>query len=111
MALEASKHAPTLSVGGLMISLGIIYGDIGTSPLYVLTAIVGQREISRELIFGGVPACFGHSLSSPRLNISTWRLMLITRARAVFLPCMLWCVDIRLIGWLIRDYWMCHIDF
>ena len=31
------------TLGGLLISLGIIYGDIGTSPLYVMKAIVGEN--------------------------------------------------------------------
>lgn len=35
-----------------MIALGIIYGDIGTSPLYVFNAIVGQRVVSETLIIG-----------------------------------------------------------
>jgi len=29
-----------VTVAGLLIALGIIYGDIGTSPLYVLNAII-----------------------------------------------------------------------
>src|SRR6187455_3764389 len=37
---------------GLLIALGIIYGDIGTSPLYVLNAIISGKTISEELIIG-----------------------------------------------------------
>jgi KUP system potassium uptake protein len=47
-----------LSAAGLLISLGIIYGDIGTSPLYVFKAIVGQQRISETLILGGVSCIF-----------------------------------------------------
>nr|WP_221269435.1 KUP/HAK/KT family potassium transporter [Mucilaginibacter sp. X5P1] len=44
-----------LTVPGLLISLGIIYGDIGTSPLYVFKAIVGSRyPISELVVLGGV---------------------------------------------------------
>jgi KUP system potassium uptake protein len=43
-----------LSAAGVLISLGIIYGDIGTSPLYVFTAIVGTQTISADLILGGI---------------------------------------------------------
>lgn len=43
-----------LSGAGLLIALGIIYGDIGTSPLYVLNAIIRDRPISHELIIGAV---------------------------------------------------------
>src|SRR6186713_2422085 len=37
---------------GLLIALGIIYGDIGTSPLYVLNAIINGKTITEELIIG-----------------------------------------------------------
>src|SRR5579862_1788911 len=47
-----------LSAAGLLISLGIIYGDIGTSPLYVLKAIVGTQQVSESLILGGVSCIF-----------------------------------------------------
>jgi len=43
-----------LSAAGLLISLGIIYGDIGTSPLYVFSAIIGLHRISETLVLGGV---------------------------------------------------------
>ena len=39
---------------GLLIALGIIYGDIGTSPLYVFNAITGGRVISEDLILGSL---------------------------------------------------------
>lgn len=39
---------------GLIIALGIVFGDIGTSPLYVLNAIIRDRPISSELILGGL---------------------------------------------------------
>ena len=39
---------------GLIIALGIIYGDIGTSPLYVFNAIIGGRMISEDLIVGSL---------------------------------------------------------
>src|SRR6186713_3688688 len=41
-----------VTLAGLLIALGIIYGDIGTSPLYVLNAIVSGKVISEELIVG-----------------------------------------------------------
>jgi KUP system potassium uptake protein len=37
---------------GLLIALGIIYGDIGTSPLYVYNAIIDNHIITEELILG-----------------------------------------------------------
>ena len=39
---------------GLIIALGIIYGDIGTSPLYVLNEIIKGRVISDALILGSL---------------------------------------------------------
>lgn len=43
-----------VTFAGLIIALGIIYGDIGTSPLYVLNAITNGKIISDELILGGL---------------------------------------------------------
>lgn len=42
----------------LLVALGIIYGDIGTSPLYVLKAIVGDRPITEILVYGGISCVF-----------------------------------------------------
>jgi KUP system potassium uptake protein len=48
-----------LTVGGLLITLGIIYGDIGTSPLYVMKAIIGLRHvINTDIILGGLSCIF-----------------------------------------------------
>ncbi len=52
------KHAHKLSAAGLLISLGIIYGDIGTSPLYVFKSIIGTRQITPDLILGGLSCVF-----------------------------------------------------
>ncbi|MBK5272269.1 MAG: KUP/HAK/KT family potassium transporter [Bacteroidia bacterium] len=43
-----------VTAAGLIIALGIIYGDIGTSPLYVFNAIIGNRVISEDLIIGSL---------------------------------------------------------
>ena len=37
-----------------MIALGIIYGDIGTSPLYVFNAIIKDKEVTEQLILGAL---------------------------------------------------------
>ncbi|HEY0895296.1 MAG TPA: KUP/HAK/KT family potassium transporter, partial [Sphingobacteriaceae bacterium] len=52
------KDLNRLSFAGLLISFGIIYGDIGTSPLYVFKAIVGDRIITTDLILGGLSCIF-----------------------------------------------------
>jgi KUP system potassium uptake protein len=49
-----NKQFNKISLAGLVIALGIIYGDIGTSPLYVLNAIIKDRVISDELILGSL---------------------------------------------------------
>ncbi|HEY0355961.1 MAG TPA: KUP/HAK/KT family potassium transporter [Flavisolibacter sp.] len=43
-----------VTIPGLVIALGIIYGDIGTSPLYVFNAIITDRLIDRDLILGSL---------------------------------------------------------
>lgn len=48
------KHLHKTSAAGLLVALGIIYGDIGTSPLYVFNAICNGKEISDLLIIGGL---------------------------------------------------------
>jgi KUP system potassium uptake protein len=42
----------------LLIALGIIYGDIGTSPLYALRAVIGTRAIEFNLVYGGISCIF-----------------------------------------------------
>lgn len=48
------KSVHKTSAAGLLIALGIIYGDIGTSPLYVFNAICDGKEISELLILGSL---------------------------------------------------------
>ena len=43
------------TLGNLVIAGWIIYGDIGTSPLYVLNAIINGRAISELLIIEVFP--------------------------------------------------------
>ncbi|MGZ3898830.1 MAG: KUP/HAK/KT family potassium transporter [Bacteroidia bacterium] len=52
------KSINKVTLGGLIVTLGIIYGDIGTSPLYVLKAIVGEYPIDAEIVKGGLSAIF-----------------------------------------------------
>lgn len=47
-----------LTLGGLLVSLGIIYGDIGTSPLYVMKAIIGTHIINADIVLGGISCVF-----------------------------------------------------
>jgi KUP system potassium uptake protein len=54
-----SKHYDhKVSAAMLLVTLGIIYGDIGTSPLYVMKAIVGKQPINPEVVLGGISCIF-----------------------------------------------------
>ena len=50
MSVNTKKVTPL----GLLIALGIIFGDIGTSPLYVFNAIIGTKVITEQLIVGSL---------------------------------------------------------
>lgn len=53
------KHSQKFTFAGLLITLGIIYGDIGTSPLYVMKAIVaGADRLTEGFIMGGLSCIF-----------------------------------------------------
>lgn len=55
----SSLNLKKVSAAGALITLGIIFGDIGTSPLYVLKAIVGENNvIDSETILGGLSCIF-----------------------------------------------------
>ena len=55
---STSKAVTKVTTASLLVALGIIYGDIGTSPLYVLKAVIGERKIDETLVFGGVSLIF-----------------------------------------------------
>lgn len=56
--MKSDNHSNRITIASLLVALGIIYGDIGTSPLYVLKAIVGDRPIDETLVLGGVSCVF-----------------------------------------------------
>lgn len=77
MAEKQENSLHKLSAAGVLVALGIIYGDIGTSPIYVLKAIMnmaigGHHQITDDLILGGVSCVF-------------WTLTLIVTIKYVFL--------------------------
>jgi KUP system potassium uptake protein len=48
-----------LSLAGVIVTLGIVFGDLGTSPLYVMKAIVsGGKEFNELLIYGSMSCIF-----------------------------------------------------
>jgi KUP system potassium uptake protein len=70
--MEPLSRKHTLSAAGVLVSLGIIYGDIGTSPIYTFRFIVGDHLVSEELIFGGLSCVF-------------WTLTIITSIKYIYL--------------------------
>jgi KUP system potassium uptake protein len=56
--MKTNSIPQKVTAASLLVALGIIYGDIGTSPLYVLKAIVGDRPIDEVLVYGGVSCIF-----------------------------------------------------
>jgi KUP system potassium uptake protein len=53
------KHSINkITAASLLVTLGIIYGDIGTSPLYVMSAICGKEPIDAGIVKGAVSAIF-----------------------------------------------------
>ena len=64
------------SVAGFVIALGIVYGDIGTSPLYVMQSVVsgqgGGRYINQEFVVGV-------------LSLVIWTLTLLTTIKYVYI--------------------------
>ncbi len=68
--MEHSAYRHKTNLAGMLIALGIIYGDIGTSPLYVLKAILAEKVVTEELVMGGLSCIF-------------WTLTLITTVKYV----------------------------
>jgi KUP system potassium uptake protein len=66
------QHINKLSAAGLLVALGIIYGDIGTSPLYVFNSIIKDRVITEELILG-------------TLSLIIWTITMMTTVKYVIL--------------------------
>jgi KUP system potassium uptake protein len=54
MPHDHSSLHKKVTFAGLLVTLGIIYGDIGTSPLYVMKSIIGERAITEQLVLGGL---------------------------------------------------------
>ncbi len=72
MAESSNRHPTNVSAAGVLIAFGIIYGDIGTSPIYTFRFIVGAHEITEDLILGGLSCVF-------------WTLTIITTFKYVYL--------------------------
>lgn len=73
--MKSNNHSNRITIASLLVALGIIYGDIGTSPLYVMKSIIGDRPIDEMLVFGGVSCVF-------------WTLVFQTTIKYIFLTLM-----------------------
>lgn len=71
-----TKKMNKVSFAGLLVAMGVVYGDIGTSPLYVMKAIVeengGLKSINPDFILGAVSLIF-------------WTLTLLTTIKYVLI--------------------------
>src|SRR5580658_6636819 len=57
--MDQQAHMKNLSYAGLLIALGIIYGDIGTSPLYTFQTILTEGgDANRLLVLGAISCVF-----------------------------------------------------
>ncbi len=52
------KHKNKFTAAGLLVAMGIIYGDIGTSPLYVMQAVIDKEPINSMTVLGGLSCIF-----------------------------------------------------
>lgn len=59
--MDARTHTTfhkKISAAGILIAVGIVFGDIGTSPLYTLNAVFHHRVITEEVALGALSAIF-----------------------------------------------------
>ena len=57
-AQRLSSYKKTPVFMGIIVALGIVYGDIGTSPLYVMKAIIANKIIDQLLVLGSLSCIF-----------------------------------------------------
>ena len=75
--MEDKKHSDAVTAAGLLVAMGIIYGDIGTSPLYTLRAIIGAENVIRADVVRGALSCIFWTLT---LQTTIKYVILILRA-------------------------------
>lgn len=81
MKLQNSLNAPKsshnkMTLAGILVALGVVYGDIGTSPMYTMSSLVagngGLQNISTDFILGSISLIF-------------WTLTIITTTKYVLI--------------------------
>lgn len=59
MSASNSSAISKITFAGLVVTLGIVFGDIGTSPLYVIKAILSSsQEVNQQLVYGAISCVF-----------------------------------------------------
>ncbi len=76
-AKEAASHAAIpVSISAMLVTLGVVYGDIGTSPMYVTKALVagngGIGSVTEEFVLGA-------------LSLVVWTVTLLTTVKYVLI--------------------------
>jgi KUP system potassium uptake protein len=56
--MEHNKNMDKATAAGLLVAMGIIYGDIGTSPLYVMQSIIEKDPIDERTVLGALSCIF-----------------------------------------------------
>ena len=76
MQMNQSDYKEKFGMGMFLVALGIVYGDIGTSPMYVMKSIVegngGIAQVDREFIVGS-------------LSLIIWTITLLTTIKHVLI--------------------------
>ena len=52
------RNMDKATAAGLLVAMGIIYGDIGTSPLYVMQSVIGTEIVDARTVLGGLSCIF-----------------------------------------------------
>ena len=72
----AASHAIPVSISAMLVALGVVYGDIGTSPMYVTKALVagngGIGSVTQEFVLGA-------------LSLVIWTVTLLTTVKYVLI--------------------------
>ena len=58
MHANSSEFHKKITLAGSLIAIGIVFGDIGTSPLYTLNAVFHGKIISEAIALGSLSAIF-----------------------------------------------------
>lgn len=60
--INKKNNISKLTLAGMLVTLGVVYGDIGTSPLYVMRSVIsnngGLESVSENFILGALSLVF-----------------------------------------------------